>query len=189
MYLCATFTFMEKVTYQGLDFVPFIKNDAIQAEVKRVAAEITRDYAQNPPLFLCVLTGAFVFAADLFRNIPFDAEITFIRFKSYEGMKSTGQIKEVIGLHEDITDRPIVIIEDIVDTGTTAAQLIETLKAKGAKDVRLATLLFKPDSMKTNVKPDYVCFNIPSKFILGYGLDIDGFARNLPDIYILKENA
>lgn len=180
---------MEKVTYQGLNFVPFIKNDAIQAEVKRVAAEITRDFSEEPPLFLCVLTGAFVFAADLFRNIPFNSEITFIRFKSYEGMKSTGQVKEVIGLHEDISGRSIVIIEDIVDTGTTAAQLIDTLKAKGAKDVRLATLLYKPDSMKTNATPDYVCFNIPSKFILGYGLDIDGLARNLPDIYILEEDA
>lgn len=178
---------MKKVTYQGLDFVPYIKNEAIQEQVKRVAAEISRDYAGESPLFLCVLNGAFMFAADLFRNIPFDSEITFIRFKSYEGMHSSGQIKEVIGLHEDIKDRPVIIVEDIVDTGTTAKQLIESLKAKGPKSIKLATLLFKPDAIKTDVRPDYICFNIPSKFILGYGLDIDGLARNLPDIYVLDE--
>ena len=179
---------MEHISYKGLEFEPYIKNEEIQKEVKRVASEIARDCGNEKPLFLCVLNGAFIFAADLFRSVDFESEISFIRYKSYSGMSSTGEVKEVLGLTESIEGRTVIIVEDIVDTGLTATQLIESLKTKNPKQIKLATLLFKPDSSTCGLVPDYVCFNIPSKFIIGYGLDLDGLARNLPDIYILSKD-
>lgn len=178
---------MEKVTIQGLDFVPYITQDEITKQVTRVAEEIKADLdGDSNPLFLCVLNGAFVFAADLFRacELP-QSQITFMRFKSYDGMASSGSIRQVMGLQDDICGRNVIIIEDIVDTGATAAQLMELLKQHQPKSIKLATLLFKPDSVANEVLPDYVGFNIPSKFIIGYGLDLDGEARALKDIYIL----
>ena len=116
-----------------------------------------------------------------------DAEVTFIRFKSYDGMSSTGTVKEIMGLSEDITDRNVLIVEDIIDSGVTATQLRKELEKRNPKSVKMVSLLFKPDALTVGRGPDYVGFEIPSKFILGYGLDLDGQARNLPDIYVLKE--
>lgn len=118
-----------------------------------------------------------------------DAEITFIRLKSYEGTSSTGTVKEVMGLTEDIAGRPVIVVEDIVDTGNTIRRLVDDLEAKNPAQVKIATLLFKPESLRCDVTPDYVGFAIPPKFIIGYGLDLDGLARNLKDIYVLKEAA
>ncbi len=179
---------MAEVTYNGLTFEPYITRDAIAEQVKRVAAEIRRDIDPDEvPLFLCVLNGAYIFAADLFRECGIqNAEIAFIRFKSYEGTSSTGKINEVMGLDTDIKGRTVIIIEDIVDTGLTADHLRRKLLEQQPKRVAMATLLFKPDSLKAGEAPEYVGFNIPSKFIIGYGLDLDGLARNLPDIYVLK---
>ena len=178
---------MENVVYQGMTFEPFIKRDEIQKQIKRLAAEIKRDCQSDNPIFLCVLNGAFVFAADLYREIDLPkSEITFIRFKSYEGTSSTGAVKQIMGLVDDLSGRDVIIIEDIVDTGVTAVQLRKKLAEYGTKSVKMVTLLFKPDSLKQGTPPEYVGFSIPSRFILGYGLDIDGMARNLPDIYVLK---
>lgn len=178
----------EHVTYNGLKFVPYITNDKIRVRIKELAKEIEHECGSGcRPLFVCVLNGAFPFAADLFREVELDAEITFVRLKSYDGMDSTGDVKEVIGLTEDIEGRTVIVIEDIVDTGTTIAGLIETLQKKKPATLKVATLLFKPEALKCNVKPDYVGFEIPSKFIIGFGLDLDGLARNLPDIYVLDE--
>lgn len=177
---------MKRVTYKGLDFVPYISNDRIQARVDELGAKITEECRGKRPLFLVVLTGAFPFASDLFRKVDLpDAEISFIRLKSYEGTSSTGVVKQVMGLTEDISDRTVIVVEDIVDTGRTIYRLIEDLKAQNPTEVKIATLLFKPESLKADVKPDYVGFEIPSEFIIGYGLDLDGLARNLPDIWVV----
>ena len=181
---------MEEVTYQGLTFEPYIRREEIAKQVNRLAQEIKRDYDGKNPLFLCVLNGAFIFAADLFRACDMhDAEITFIRFKSYQGMASTGEIQEIMGLTEDITGRHIIITEDIIDSGFTANELRKELNKRNPASVKMVSLLFKPDALKVGTGPEYVGFEIPSKFILGYGLDLDGLARNLPDIYVLKEQA
>jgi hypoxanthine phosphoribosyltransferase len=179
---------MEEVTYQGLTFEPYIRREEIAKQVYRLAQDIKRDYANKNPLFLCVLNGSFIFAADLFRACGLhDAEITFIRFKSYDGMSSTGNVKEIMGLSEDITGRHVLIVEDIIDSGITAAQLRKELAKQNPASVKMVSLLFKPESLTVGNAPEYVGFEIPPKFILGYGLDLDGLARNLPDIYVLKE--
>ena len=181
---------MKTITLQGLEFEPYITKQQIATQVKRVAAEINEDLdGDDAPLFICVLNGAFIFAADLYRevNLP-HSQITFARFKSYDGMCSTGELRQLMGLQEDIEGKNVIVIEDIVDTGTTAAELINLLAEHNPKSIKLATLLFKPNSIINQVMPDYVGFNIPSKFIIGYGLDLDGEARNLSDIYILSKD-
>lgn len=173
----------------GLTFEPYLTREEIATQVKRVAGEIARDYTDKKPHFVCVLTGAFVFASDLIREIGLtDAGISFIRYKSYEGTSTTGSVKQIIGLTEDIKGKDVVIIEDIVDTGLTARRMVEDLKNQEPSSVKFATLLYKPESSQTGFIPDYIAFEIPPKFIIGYGLDLDGKARNLPDIYVIKEN-
>lgn len=179
---------MEQVTYEGLTFEPYISKKEIATRVDEIGQDIVRDCAGKMPLFVCVLNGAFPFASDLFRAVDDpDAEITFIRLKSYEGTSTTGAVKEVIGLHENIEGRTVIIVEDIIDTGNTIYRLVNDLRQKNPADIKVATLLFKPDALARNIKPDYVGFEIPTKFIIGYGLDINDKARNLNDIYILKE--
>lgn len=182
-------TMENQITVDGLTFVPYITRDQIDEQVKRVAAEIRRDLDGSSPVFICVLNGAFMFAADLYREIGINnSVITFVKYASYEGTSSTGHVKEVIGLKEDIEGKDVVIIEDIVDTGLTAQKMIADLKTRNPRSVRFATLLHKPESSRTGYTPDYVAFAIPPKFIIGYGLDLDGKVRNLKDIYVIKED-
>lgn len=178
---------MKIKSYQGLKFRPFIECESIRSRVAELGARITEDFKGRNPLLVCVLNGAAPFAVDLFRAIDTDAEITFIRLKSYEGMGSTGTVKQVMGLGEDIKGRDVIIVEDIIDTGRTMTRLVDDLRAMGPASVSIATLLFKPDALQVRVEPDYVGFQIPQKFIIGYGLDIDGLARNLNDIYVLAD--
>ena len=180
---------MNELTINGLTFEPYLKESDIQKQVQRVASEIRASLTTDNPLLLCVLNGAFVFAADLLRALDMpEAEISFVRFKSYEGTSSMGEIKQLIGLTEDITGREVVIVEDIVDTGLTAVKLRELLVSHGAKSVVMAALLFKPASITVGQKPEFVGFEIPSRFIIGYGLDLDGKVRGLRDIMVLKDN-
>lgn len=169
------------------NFVPYIGRDKIHAAVCRVAARISADLAGTNPLFVCVLNGAFVFAADLFREISIGGEITFVRMKSYDGTQSTGRVREIHGLDEDIAGRTVVIVEDIVDTGYTVRHLREQLLAKGPQEVRVAALLFKPEALKCEVTVDYAALEIPNRFIVGYGLDYNEQGRQLKDIYVVKE--
>ena len=179
---------MRRVTYKGLDFVPYIEKEKIEQRIEQLARQIEADSKVDNPLFLCVLNGAFPFASDLFRAVNLHgSEIAFIRLKSYEGTGSTGKIKEMFGLEEDITGRTVIVVEDIVDTGRTISRLVEDLKKRNPAEVKIASLLYKPESDEVGIRPDYVGFEIPSRFIIGFGLDLDGLARNLSDIWVLDE--
>ncbi|MCX4332363.1 MAG: hypoxanthine phosphoribosyltransferase [Paramuribaculum sp.] len=179
---------MRRVTYKGLDFVPYIEKEKIEQRIEQLARQIEADSKVDNPLFLCVLNGAFPFASDLFRAVNLHgSEIAFIRLKSYEGTGSTGKIKEIFGLEEDITGRTVIVVEDIVDTGRTISRLVEDLKKRNPAEVKIASLLYKPESDEVGIRPDYVGFEIPSRFIIGFGLDLDGLARNLSDIWVLDE--
>lgn len=169
-------------------FAVSIPQEKIISEVKRVAGEISRDYAGREPVFLAVLNGSFVFAADLLREISLPCEISFVRLASYQGVSTTGEIREIMGLNIDITGRPVVIVEDIVDTGLTMAHMLETLKKHNPSSVDICTLLLKPGKLQVDLDIRYCCMQIPNDFIVGYGLDYDGFGRNTKDIYTLVES-
>lgn len=164
-------------------FAVSIRKEDIQKEVIRVANEINRDLVGKNPLFLSVLNGSFMFTADLMKHITIPCEISFVKLASYQGISSTGTIKEVIGINEDIAGRTVVIVEDIVDTGLTMQRLLETLGTRGPEDIHIASLLVKPDKLKVALNIEYVAMEIPNDFIVGYGLDYDGYGRNYPDIY------
>ena len=156
--------------------------------IKRIAQEIARDLRDKDPLLICVLNGSFMFASDLMKEMSFNCEISFVKLSSYSGTKTTGNVKQLIGLNEDIKGRHIVLLEDIVDTGITIANVVEQLKKLEPEDVRVATMLFKPDAYIKDMKLDYVGLEIPNDFIVGYGLDYNGYGRNLRNIYTVIEN-
>lgn len=160
-----------------------ISEKEIQQAVKKVADEMNRDLVSENPLFICVLNGAFMFAGDLMKHVSVPCEITFIKLSSYEGLYTTGEVKEVIGLNESVVGRNVVVVEDIVDTGITMERIINSLQAKGAGKIHVATFLQKPEALQRDIKVDYVAMKIPNDFIVGYGLDYDGYGRNLRDIY------
>jgi hypoxanthine phosphoribosyltransferase len=178
---------MDTIQIKDKRFVPFIKEEQILKEVARVASEINRDLAGKNPLFLAVLNGSFMFAADLMRDMEMPCEISFVKLASYAGMNSTGKVKELVGLTDDIEGRTIVIVEDIVDTGHTMKHLLETLQKRRPADIRICTLLLKPEKLQVQLDIPYVAMRIPNDFIVGYGLDYDGEGRNYRDIYTVVE--
>ncbi|PLX05170.1 MAG: hypoxanthine phosphoribosyltransferase [Marinilabiliales bacterium] len=168
-------------------FRPFIPFEKIEEQVKRMAWEINKDLEGQVPLFLSVLNGSFMFAADLLKNITLDCEISFVKLASYSGTESTQLVRQLIGFDEDIYGRTVVVVEDIVDSGLTMERVLEQLKDMGAHEIKVATLMFKPDAFKGDYDIHYKGFDIGNEFIIGYGLDYNRQGRNLKDIYIIEE--
>ncbi|MEO6813515.1 MAG: hypoxanthine phosphoribosyltransferase [Ginsengibacter sp.] len=178
---------MSLIKVHDKEFVPYLSSEEIGEQVERVATEINRDYAGKKPLFIAILNGAFIFAADLFKKITVESEICFIKLASYKGVKSTGKVITAIGLDAEVYGRDVIIVEDIVDTGKTLSQFLPQLEHQHPASLKIASLLHKPDAMVHPIKIDYLGFTIPNKFVLGYGLDYDGLGRNIEEIYQLVE--
>ena len=176
---------MEKLKLHDLFFEPFISADRIRDRVREMGQELKQQYQGRNPVFLAILNGAFVFAADLVRACDFDCEVTFVKLSSYEGLQSSGQINELIGLEMDIRGRPVLIIEDIVDSGRTLASFIPRLQNLGPASIEIVSFLFKPEALESELDIYLTGFEIPNRFVVGYGLDYNGLGRNLPDIYQL----
>lgn len=178
---------MSIIKVKDKTFKTFIPEDEIQRRVKAVAEKINKDLEGRNPLFLAVLNGSFMFAADLMRYITIPCEISFVKLASYQGTTSTGRVKEIIGINEDLQDRTVVIVEDIVDTGKTMKRMLESLGTRNPKSLHICTLLVKPNKLEENLNIEYAAMEIPNDFIVGYGLDYDQQGRNLRDIYTVVE--
>ncbi|MGI9525497.1 MAG: hypoxanthine phosphoribosyltransferase [Weeksellaceae bacterium] len=178
---------MQDIQIHDKTFVPYISNEELEQAIKRMAIKIHHDYEGEIPVFIGVLKGVVVFMSDLLKAYKGDCEISFIQMKSYEGIKTTGDVKTLMDLNVDVKGRHIILLEDIVDTGNTLYALHELIKEKAVKSVKTATLLYKPDAYTKDLKIDYIGIEIPDKFVVGYGLDYDELGRNLPDIYQLKD--
>jgi hypoxanthine phosphoribosyltransferase len=166
-------------------FRELITGETISKRINEMAQEINRDYSGKEVVFLGILNGAFLFAADLFKNIDLKAKISFVKLASYEGTKTSGSVKELIGWNEDISGMNVIVLEDIVDTGHTLERVVGELTIRKVTGIKIAALLFKPDAYLKNIPIDYIGFKIPNDFVVGYGLDYDGYGRNLPSVYTL----
>lgn len=175
------------VTLHDKKFKTFISAQEIDQAVSKMAERINRDLKDKNPLFIIVLNGAFMFASDLLKKIDIHCEITFVKLSSYVGTKSSHLVREIIGLDKSLSDRHVVVLEDIIDTGITMDNTLPKLRNMEASDVKIATLLFKPKAFQKDFNIDYIGMEIPNDFIVGYGLDYDGAGRNLGDIYKIVE--
>ncbi|MDD2245045.1 MAG: hypoxanthine phosphoribosyltransferase [Dysgonamonadaceae bacterium] len=179
---------MKSIVIKDKEFELFIDSEIIEANIRRIAAKMNSDLKDLNPMFIVVLNGSFMFAGELMKYVTIPSEITFVRLSSYHGTSSTGKIHEVLGLNDNIEGRTVVIVEDIVDTGNTMKSLLSQLNKRRTKEIMISTLLFKPDSLIHDIKLDYIALEIPDDFIVGYGLDYEGYGRNLRDIYKLKNS-
>jgi hypoxanthine phosphoribosyltransferase len=179
---------MDKIRLRDKDFELFIPQKDIQAAIAKVAEKIKKDIEGTNPLFVGILNGAFMFIADLMRHLNGPYELTFARYSSYRGAGSTGEIREIMPVRQSVEGRSLILLEDIIDTGCTMQHIMNKLKNDGAAEVKLATMLFKPDALVYDLKPDYVGMVIPNDFIVGYGLDYDGMGRAYNDIYKIVTN-
>lgn len=166
-------------------FKPYISRDQINARIEELGVQLSKDYEGKSPLIIAILNGSFIFAADLFRALTIEAEISFIKLASYKGTSSTGHVVTAIGMEEKLNDRHVIILEDIVDTGKTLHSFLPEILHRAPASLKIATFLSKPDAMEHEVQVDYVGFEIPNNFVVGYGLDYDGLGRNLPELYTL----
>ena len=178
---------MNEITVLDREFSVYITEDEIQSRITALAEKINEDLKGQDVLFFGVLNGVFLFAADIFRQINLECQVSFIKLASYDGTSSTGKIKELIGWNEDITGKTVIVLEDIVDTGATLERVIGELKLRKAAEVKICTLLFKPEAYTKDIPIDYIGFEIPNNFVVGYGLDYDGYGRNLRAIYKLTK--
>lgn len=178
---------MATIKIHDREFVKTIPAEEIAARVKGVAERINRDYAGKRPLLIGVLNGCFMFVSDLVKNLGIECEVSFVKFSSYQGAETTGNVKQLLGLSESIEGRDVIIVEDIVDTGLTMHKMLETLAEKKPASLAVASLFLKPARLRVPVEVKYSAFEIPDRFIVGYGLDYDGLGRNLPDVYDVKE--
>jgi hypoxanthine phosphoribosyltransferase len=176
---------MSYIQLHDKSFNIYLSEEEIQKTVKRIAEQLNQDYKQKRPLFIAILNGSFMFAADLFKYLTIEAEISFIKLASYKGMKSSGNVITAIGLEMDLYGREVVIVEDIVDTGKTLHKFLPKLDHQQPKSLKIAALLHKPEATQYQLKIDYLGFSIPNKFVVGYGLDFDGLGRNYKEIYQL----
>lgn len=176
---------MDTIKVLDKEFTLLLSEKQIRENVKKVAGKINKDLAGKNPLFLAVLNGAFMFASDLMKEITIPCEISFVKLASYQGMQSGGKIREVFGLSERIDGRTVVIVEDIVDSGRTMQQLLSSLSTRNPAEIRIATFLHKPDALQCELTLDYVAFEVPNDFVVGYGLDYDGYGRNYSAVYTL----
>lgn len=176
---------MDKITVKDKTFEISITHEKILERISILAEQMNEDLKDKEVIFLGILNGSFMFASDLYKKIKLPSLITFLKLASYQGTTTTGKVKRLIGINEDIANKTVVIIEDIVDTGITLEQIIKQLRGYDPADIKVATLLFKPEAYKKEFDIDYIGFSIPPEFIIGYGLDYDGLARNLPHIYKL----
>jgi hypoxanthine phosphoribosyltransferase len=173
------------VTLKDKKFRTYLDEQKIQEAVGQIGRKIDQDYIGKNPLFVCILSGSFMFTSDLVKNFTGECEITFVRLSSYHGTETTGNVKTLMGMVETIENRDIIIVEDIVDTGNTLSKFLPEIEKLQPKSIKIVALLVKPDTLKDKVKVDYRCFDIPNDFIVGYGLDYDGLGRNLRDIYVI----
>ena len=178
---------MKSIRVKDKSFSISIEAKEIDKSVENIANKINKDFADKNPLFLIILNGAFVFGADLLKKINIDCEVSFVKLASYSGTKTTAKVSQLIGLNEDIKNRTIIIVEDIIDTGITMDFLLKDLAIKEVAEVKIAVLLFKPKAFVKDFKIDYIGMKIPNDFIVGYGLDYDGLGRNYTDIYKIIE--
>lgn len=178
---------MSTIKIHDREFVKTIPAEEIAQRVKGVAERINKDYAGKRPLLVGVLNGCFMFVSDLMKNLEIECEVSFVKFSSYQGAETTGNVKQLLGLSESIEGRDVIIVEDIVDTGLTMHKMLETLEEKKPASLAVASLFLKPARLRVPVEVKYSAFEIPDRFIVGYGLDYDGLGRNLPDVYDVKE--
>lgn len=177
---------MERITLHDKTFRTYIPYAEIDKAISRIAGQLNRDLGnEEKPVFLSILNGSFMFTADLMKKITLNSEITFVKLASYSGTESTGTVRQVLGLCSDIKDRTVIVLEDIVDSGTTITNLLDDLKKRNPKQIKICTLLLKPDAYKADIPIDYACINIPNDFVVGYGLDYNNLGRQYKDLYVI----